>query len=173
MSLKTVLFACALVAAAPAAYAQADETPVATAQPAASASPSASAAQPQAKAGVDSLGFDLEDADGAPPAPDKKIHGEFGVGIGSNCYREAWGVATAPIGDHAAATVAVDDGQFGWRGHTIQNRSLGVSLAFGVDNGRPPPPDVCGPAVVSGPYAEPLWMSMTRRELRERDAPCP
>ncbi len=175
MRLKTILLACALAAsaAAPAAYAQADDSqaPVATGQP--SANPAASTAPTPAQAGpgqVDSLGFTLDDADGqaAPPPPDRKIHGEFGVGIGSDGYREAWGVATAPIGDHATATVAVDDGQFNYRHRNIQNRSLGLSLAFGVDNGQPPPSSLCG-----GP-GEPLWMTLTRREqLRGLDTPCP
>ncbi len=170
MPFKWVWFACALTASAvaPAAFAQADESqaPVATAAPSRTA---AAAPQGQSSGEPDALGFVLDDADaGPPPPPDKKIHGEFGVGIGSDGYREAWGVATAPIGDHASATVAVDDGQFNWRHQNIQNRSVGVSLAFGVDNGTRPPPSVCG-----GP-GEPLWMTMTRREqLAARDAPCP
>ena len=172
MRLKTIWFACALAAsaAAPAAFAQADgaQAPVTTASPAADHLPTTTAQTQSPPAKVDSFGFELEDADATPPPPDRKIHGEFGVGIGSDGYREAWGVATAPIGDHASATVAVDDGQFNWRHRNIQNRSFGVSLAFGVDNGRPPPPSVCG-----GP-GEPLWMALTRREqLRGLDAPCP
>ena len=172
MRLKTMWFACALAAsaAAPAAFAQADDgqAPVTTASPSANpASPTTVQAQ-TARGPVDALGFDLEDSDAAPPAPDKKIHGEFGVGIGSDGYREAWGVATAPIGDHASATVAVDDGQFNWRHRNIQHRSVAVSLAFGVDNGRSPPPSICGDP------GEPLWMTLTRREqLRGLDTPCP
>jgi len=174
MRLKTICLAWALAAcaAAPAAFAQdnGDQAPVTTANRSVDHVPTTTTqAQTQApSAKVDSLGFTLDDVDAAPPAPDKKIHGEFGVGIGSDGYREAWGVATAPIGDHASATVAVDAGQFNFRHRNIQSRSLGVSLAFGVDNGRPPPPSLCG-----GP-GEPLWMTLTRREqLRGLDVPCP
>ena len=172
MQFKVIWLVCALTvsAAASAACAQADDSqaPVATAAPARTATAAVAAPQAQPGGEPDSLGFVLDDADAAPPPPDKKIHGEFGVGIGSDGYREAWGVATAPIGDHASATVAVDDGQFNWRHRNIQSRSVGVSLAFGVDNGTRPPLGVCG-----GP-GEPLWMTMTRREqLAARDAPCP
>jgi hypothetical protein len=60
---------------------------------------------------------------GVPPkedgSPDKSVHGEVYAGIGNHGYREAGGAACIPIGDHAAATIAVDVGQYpgaGWRG---------------------------------------------------------
>ncbi len=38
---------------------------------------------------------------------DRKIHGEFGAGVGSDGYRSAYGVATIPIGKSSSATIAV------------------------------------------------------------------
>ncbi|HEX4097381.1 MAG TPA: hypothetical protein VHX64_11675 [Caulobacteraceae bacterium] len=37
---------------------------------------------------------------------DRKIHGEFGAGVGSDGYRSAYGVATIPIGKDSSVTVA-------------------------------------------------------------------
>lgn len=39
-----------------------------------------------------------------PGETDRKIHGEVGVGIGTGGARDAYGIATAPIGDSATAT---------------------------------------------------------------------
>ena len=50
--------------------------------------------------------------------PDKNPHGEVFAGVGTRGYREAGGVVCVPIGDHAAATIAVDVGHVdgrGWR----------------------------------------------------------
>ena len=50
--------------------------------------------------------------------PDKNPHGEVFAGVGTRGYREAGGVVCVPIGDHAAATIAVDVGHIdgrGWR----------------------------------------------------------
>ena len=59
---------------------------------------------------------------GYPPkedgTPDKRVHGEVYGAVGNHGYREAGGAACIPIGDHSAATIAVDAGQFpnwGWR----------------------------------------------------------
>ena len=51
--------------------------------------------------------------------PDKSPHGEVFAGVGTRGYREAGGVVCVPLGDHAAATIAIDvghvDGRSGWR----------------------------------------------------------
>jgi len=47
--------------------------------------------------------------------PDKNPHGEVFAGIGTRGYREAGGVVCLPMGDHAAATIAIDVGQAGGR----------------------------------------------------------
>lgn len=57
---------------------------------------------------------------GVPPkedgSPDKNVHGEVYGAVGNNGYREAGGAACIPIGDHSAATIAVDAGRYPtWR----------------------------------------------------------
>jgi len=51
--------------------------------------------------------------------PDRSPHGEVSVGAGTHGYRQAGGVVCVPLGDHAAATIAVDteqiNGRSGWR----------------------------------------------------------
>lgn len=51
--------------------------------------------------------------------PDKTPHGEVFAGVGTRGYREAGGIVCLPMGDHAAATIAIDvghvDGRSGWR----------------------------------------------------------
>ena len=57
----------------------------------------------------------LAKADGKP---DKNPHGEVFAGVGTHGYREGGGVVCMPLGDHAAATIAVDVGRTdgrGWR----------------------------------------------------------
>ncbi len=57
---------------------------------------------------------------GIPPkddgSPDKSPHGEVYAGVGTRGYREAGGVVCVPLGDHAAATIAIDAGRSpSWR----------------------------------------------------------
>jgi len=51
--------------------------------------------------------------------PDRSPHGEVTVGAGTHGYRQAGGAVCVPLGDHAAATIAVDteqiNGRGGWR----------------------------------------------------------
>jgi hypothetical protein len=51
--------------------------------------------------------------------PDRSVHGEVFAAVGTRGYREAGGAACIPLGDHTAATIAVDAGQIntrsGWR----------------------------------------------------------
>ena len=47
---------------------------------------------------------------------DKTPHGEVFAGVGTHGYREGGGVVCLPLGDHAAATIAIDVGQMNGRG---------------------------------------------------------
>ena len=47
--------------------------------------------------------------------PGRRIHGEFGVMIGSNGTRGAYGTADIPLGDNAGATVSFESSRFGYR----------------------------------------------------------
>ncbi len=91
--------------------------------------PLGGAPTPQGAAPVDTQhrlpgGQDVQrgvNACGAPPkedgSTDKSPHGEVFAGVGNHGYREAGGVVCVPLGDHAAATIAVDAGRYpGWRG---------------------------------------------------------
>jgi hypothetical protein len=56
-----------------------------------------------ARAGLDGTG-----------APDRKIHGEMGVMIGSHGTRGAYGTAAIPLGDHAGAVVSFEKSRYGY-----------------------------------------------------------
>jgi hypothetical protein len=56
-----------------------------------------------ARAGLDGAG-----------APDRKIHGEMGVMIGSHGTRGAYGTAAIPLGDHAGAVVSFENSRYGY-----------------------------------------------------------
>ena len=47
-------------------------------------------------------------------APGQRIHGEFGVMIGSNGTRGAYGTADIPLGENAGATVSFESSRFGY-----------------------------------------------------------
>ena len=42
--------------------------------------------------------------------PDRKVHGEFGVGVGTGGYRSAYGVVNIPVGKSSSVTVAASTG---------------------------------------------------------------
>ena len=46
------------------------------------------------------------------PVRDHRVHGEVSVGVGTNGYRQASGVVTAPIGDIGQATIAIGTEQY-------------------------------------------------------------
>jgi hypothetical protein len=54
--------------------------------------------------------------------PDQGIHGEFGVMIGSNGTRGAYGVAEIPLGDNAGAMVSFENSRFGNRRSRLNPR---------------------------------------------------
>ena len=47
-------------------------------------------------------------------APERRIHGEFGVMIGSHGTRGAYGTADIPLGDNAGATVSFESSRYGY-----------------------------------------------------------
>ena len=49
--------------------------------------------------------------------PDRKIHGEVGVEVGTGGYRAAYGTAVVPVGDTGMAAISVetDRGNYRWR----------------------------------------------------------
>ncbi len=112
-----------------------------------------------------------DDADGPP---DRAIHGEVGFGVGTHGYREAYGVATMPLGQHGSVTVAVDDSQMRVRGYNTHGRNLAIDLALG-DAARPSPAAACARPVRSDSdqYA-PLWTPLgDPRQTRPSVRPCP
>lgn len=84
---------------------------VVAAAPAGASAPPSDASPAAAPASVNSQTD--EDDDGPAGPDDKKIHGEMGVGVGTNGYREIYGAATAPLPDGGEASIAVDAGQMG------------------------------------------------------------
>ena len=186
MQFKTVLLACALApfAFTPGAFAQ---TALATAPDTPAAADQGPVSTSGAKATDDNIARLLQDAkvepesgasgryddrgDGQPR--DKAIHGEFGVAAGNHGYREAYGVATMPLGDHGSATVAVDDTQGRFWGRNYNARSLAVSLAFGDAAGPPHPVNPCDPHLRSDHrYVEPLWVTRMREDRIAQGKAC-
>jgi hypothetical protein len=95
----------------PAATQPANSQVVAAAPAGASAPPSD--ASPAAAPAKVAQPWGDDDADDATGPDDKKIHGEMGVGVGTNGYREVYGAATVPLPDGGQASIAVDAGQIG------------------------------------------------------------
>ncbi len=80
---------------------------------------------------------------GAQPGP-RAIHGEMGVSVGSNGYRDVYGVTDIPIGQNSdlglAASNSSYNGRHGYGGGS--QTSLGVSLRLGDPSSAPS--TVCG-----------------------------
>lgn len=95
---------------------------------------------------------------GAPP--DRGIHGEVGVGVGTGGYRDVYGMATMPVGKSGQLGVAVEDYQTS-RPFKIHARSLDVNLALGGP-GAGPPADCASALRVGDHYVEPLWVTRMR-----------
>jgi hypothetical protein len=103
---------------------------------AAQSMPSAAPAQPAPAAETDTIRLTDEQrlaildhntpesvaaARGEMPEAERKalgIHGEVGAAIGTNGLRSLYGVAQIPLGDNAAATVAFESSQYGYRRRT-------------------------------------------------------
>ncbi len=67
-------------------------------------------------------------ADGPLGPPDRAIHGEWGVGVGTQGYRSAYGVAVIPLGDRGTATVAASADRFRARGWGMNRQSFALNL---------------------------------------------
>jgi hypothetical protein len=74
----------------------------------------------------------------------RAVHGEMGVSVGSNGYRNVYGVTDIPVGQTGdlglAASSSSYDGRHGYGGGS--QTSLGVSLRLGDPSGAPS--TVCG-----------------------------
>ena len=116
-------------------------------------------------------------ADGPAVPPDRAIHGEFGVGVGSQGYREIYGVAAIPLGDKGVATVAASETRFNGRRWGGNAQSFGLNLAFG-DAARSAGPANYGCRANALDRWEPLWASRMRSRPYAAgsdcavDAPC-
>ncbi|MHB8283704.1 MAG: hypothetical protein ACYDD1_03415 [Caulobacteraceae bacterium] len=81
---------------------------------------------------------------GQPSAQPRAIHGEMGVSVGSNGYRNVYGVTDIPIGQNSdlglAASNSSYNGRHGYGGGS--QTSLGVSLRLGSPSGASSNP--CG-----------------------------
>ena len=115
---------------------------------------------------------DRDGADDQPAPPDKAIHGEVGFGVGNHGYREAYGVATMPLGNHGSATVAVDETQSRAWGRGMNGHSLALSLAFGDAAVQAPPADQCYRRLTSDRYIDPLWSNGAEAQLQPRARSC-
>lgn len=105
---RLILAVAAIAALAPAAgLAQppADEV-VATAQGGTGAAPPAGSSS----SAIATTTPDRDDLSREGPLPDRKMHGEVTVGVGTNGYREVSGVVAGPIGQNAQMMIAVDVG---------------------------------------------------------------
>jgi hypothetical protein len=49
-----------------------------------------------------------------PGGPDRKVHGEVGMMIGTHGTRGAYGTAAIPLGDHAGAVVSFEKSRYGY-----------------------------------------------------------
>ena len=70
-------------------------------------------------------------ADGPLGPPDHAIHGEWGVGVGSQGYRSAYGVAVIPLGDKGTATVAASTDHYSGRRWGMNSQSFGLNIDLG------------------------------------------
>ncbi len=81
---------------------------------------------------------------GSQAGQPRAIHGEMGVSVGSNGYRNVYGVTDIPIGQNSdlglAASNSSYNGRHGYGGGS--QTSLGVSLRLGDPSGAPSNP--CG-----------------------------
>ncbi len=70
----------------------------------------------------------LEAAEGPSGPPDRAIHGEWGVGVGTGGYRSAYGVAVIPLGDRGAAVIAASTDHYNGRRWGMNGQSFGLSI---------------------------------------------
>ncbi len=92
--------------------------------------------------------------------PDRKPHGEFGVGIGTNGYREAYASTVVPVGDVGTAAIAVSDTRFNGRFGPQKRQSVSVAVNLG-DAAR-----TAAPCLRERPSngLQPMWVSRMRAD---------
>ena len=118
-----------------------------------------------------SLGDDYDSGVIPQGAPDRTIHGEVGVGVGSGGYRDVYGAVTMPVGKTGELGVAVEDTQFSKPFH-VDARRLDVNLALG-GSGAAAPADCASALRVGDHYVEPLWVTRMRGyALQDADPRC-
>jgi len=99
------------------------------------------------------------------PAPDRAMHGEVGVGIGTGGYRHAHATMIAPIGDIGTAAVAVSDTRSNGRFGPRQAQSLSIAVALGQGAAINPAAASCGAMPDASGYGfEPLWATRLRAQ---------
>jgi hypothetical protein len=101
--------------------------------------------------------------------PDRKPHGEFGVGIGTNGYREAYASTVVPVGDVGTAAIAVSDTRFNGRFGPQKRQSVAVAVNLG-DAAR-----TAAPCLRERPSngLQPLWVTRMRADqLASSGAAC-
>lgn len=83
-------------------------------------------------------------------APDRRVHGEVGVEVGSRGERAAYGTLVAPIGQNGMAAISYGTGQ-GPRWHRGHGRFRGTSVgaAYSNDAASASPPSASDPENVN------------------------
>lgn len=114
---------------------------------------------------VATLGDDYASGVIAGPAPDRSIHGEVGVSVGSGGYTDVYAAATMPVGKSGQLGVAVEDTQFS-KPFKVNARRLDVNLALG-GGGAAPPADCEDALRVGDRFVEPLWVTRMRGSALE------
>jgi hypothetical protein len=104
--------------------------------------------------------------------PDRAVHGEAGVSIGSSGYRQAYASMIAPVGSTGTVAMAVGDTRWTGRGgaHSRQSLSIGASLGDGSTPGGQAAA-CAGLHDAGGP--EPLWAMRLRAERPAANVSCP
>ncbi len=110
--------------------------------------------------------------DGPAGPADRAIHGEVGVGIGSDGYRDIYGVAMIPLGDKGMATVAASETHSNFRRRSGSGQSFALNLALGDSAGRSPYSGGCRFGATRDPWA-PAWESRLRSSSDLDAAACP
>ena len=137
MTRARVLVPALILAAALAAPALADDTPIATASTAAAPTPAAPMTTAEQ---IDNYlktsparALPTDAASGVTSSEEpRKVHGEVDIAVGTGGYRSAYARADMPVGKTGVVSVAVQQGQFNGRGggqRSFQN--LGLGFAFG------------------------------------------
>ncbi|HTK34500.1 MAG TPA: hypothetical protein VL358_04330 [Caulobacteraceae bacterium] len=108
------------------------------------------------------------------PLPDRKVHGEVGVAVGTGGYREAYASMIAPMGSNGTVAVAVSQvqGRGRWGPAGAQSLSIAASMGPGGGAGLGGRSTACaGPDDKTG--FEPLWAAQMRAARPAAQMDCP